>query len=232
MSYKKSRARVTFEANAASLLRLCRFASLKKNGFSYDHQNLIFQSAVFRVCAAIEEYLKTFSEDLLFSYTSQGAKLAQLPSNVRASNLLNRQTEIFKSYILNGDEISTLKRLQPSTNTYRVCIDGDLLVKQIGKNDILGTKKYPSLKNLKIIYNRLGIPDIMTEAHKRGKKDYTTRHESFLSVREAISHQLPPPLTFQDVNRHFENVVELLNQFDRITFSHISKISAKKFWPS
>ncbi len=232
MSYKKSRARVTFEANASALLRLSRFASLKKNGFSYDHQNLIFQSAVFRVCAAIEEYLKTFSEDLFFSYTSQGAKLADIPSNIRAATLLNRQSEIFKSYILSGDEVATLKKLQPSANTFHVCFDDDLLVKQIGKGDILGTKKYPSLKNLKIIYNRLGITDIMTEAHKRGKKDYTSRHESFLSVREAISHQLPPPLTFQDVDRHFSNLVELLNQFDRISYSHISKISKSKFWPS
>lgn len=232
MSYQKSRARTAFEQSVRDLLRLSRFASLKKNRFSYDHQNLIYQSAIFRACAAIEEYLKTFSEDLLFSFKAQGAKLSDIPTNVRASTLLYRQAESFKTYILHGDEVAMLKRLQPSASVFSVCRDHDLLVNQVGKNDILGTKKYPSIKNLKIVYNRLGISDIMQEAHKRGRKDYTGRLESFLSVREAISHQLPPSLTFQDVDRHFANIIELLNQFDRITFSHLAKVSDKKYWPA
>ncbi len=232
MSYKKSRSRITFEQSADALLRLSRFASLKRNGFSYDHQNLVFQSAIFRACAAIEEYLKTFSEDLLFSFKSQGAKLCDVPSNLRASSLLIRQTADFKKYIILGDEGALLKRLQPSSGIFSVCRDNDSLVNQIGLNELLGTKKYPSIKNIKVVYNRLGIADIMQAAHKRGKKDYTGRLESFLSVREAISHQLPPPLTFQDVKRHFANIAELLNQFDRIAFSHIARVSDKKYWPS
>lgn len=232
MSYSKSRARVSFEQSIGDLLRLSRFASLKKNRISYDHQNLIYQSAIFRACAAIEEYLKTFAEDLLFELKAKAAKLSDVPLNLRASSLLYRQTETFKTYIVNGDEASALKRLQPASFPFSVCRDDDLLVDQIGKNDVLGTKKYPSIKNLKVVYNRLGIPDVIQEAHKRGKKDYTNRLESFLSVREAISHQIPPPLTFEDVKRHFANILELLNQFDRISFSHMSKVSNKKFWPA
>lgn len=232
MGYRKSRARITFEQNIEDLLRLSRFASLKKNRFPYVHQNLIFQSAIFRACAAIEEYLKTFTEDLFFEFKRMGAKLSDVPSNARASALLNRQTETLKSYILYGDESATLKRLQPTSTVFSVCRDADLLSNQMGKNDVLGSKKYPSIKNLKIVYNRLGISDIMKEAHKCGKKDYTSRHESFLSIREAISHQIPPPLTFQDVSRNFTNILDLLNQLDRITFSHLVKVSKTKFWPS
>lgn len=223
---------MAFETSAHDLLRLSKFASLKKNGLTYDHQNLVYQSAIFRACASIEEYLNTFCEDLLFRFKDKGAKLSEIPANVRASALLNRQADLFKSYIVYGDEVAVLKSLQPNTGVYRLCSDGDTLTNQISKHDILGTRKYPSIKNLKVLFNRLGIIDIMTEAHKRGKKDYTSKLESFLSVREAISHQLPPPLTFKDVKRHFQNVVELMNQFDRIMFAHVAKVSASKFWPT
>ncbi|MES2593874.1 MAG: HEPN domain-containing protein [Verrucomicrobiota bacterium] len=232
MSYRKSRARIAFEASTDELLRLSRFASIKKNQFSYSHQNLVYQSAIFRACASIEEYLKAFCEDLIFCYKTKGAKLSELPSNLRASALLNRQKELFKSYIVIGDEVSTLKSLQPGYGIYKLCQDEDILSSQLGKHDVLGTQKYPSIKNLKVVFNRLGVGNIMDEAHKRGKKDYKTQLESFLSVREAISHQLPPPLTFEDVKRHFHNVADLLNQFDRILFAHVVKVSAMKYWPS
>lgn len=232
MSYRKSRARIVFETSVDELLRLSKLASLKKNRFSYDHQNLVYQSAVFRACASIEEYLKTFCEDLIFSYQSKAAKLVNLPSNLRAAALLNRQKEIFKTYLVYGDEVDVLRRLQPSDGLYKLSRDEDVLNGQIGKHDVLGTQKYPSVKNLKIVFNRLGISDIMNEVNRRGKKDYKTQLESFLNIREAISHQSPPALTFDDVKRHLYHIVDLLNQFDRVLFSQVVKLSNSAHWPS
>ena len=231
MPYSKSRSRVSFEANLKNLLSLSKEASYKNRGFNYDHQNLIYQSGIFLVCASIEEYLKNFIEDLLFEYRTNGAMLNELPDNIRALMMLTSQKDTFKTFVFNGDEPRALKKLQVNSSLYNFMNDSDVYINHFNAKSVIGTKKYPSVKNLKILYNRLGIPNILHSATVRGQTDYKTQLESFLSVREAISHQAPPQLTYTDVKRHFENIKALINILDRIKFSHIVSISNDSYWP-
>ncbi len=231
MPYSRSRARVSFDSNLDKLLSLSRKASYRNKGFSYDHQNLIYQSGIFLACASIEEYLKNFIEDLIFEYRSNGAVLGELPDNIRALVLLLGQKDIFKTYVFNGDETKSLKKLHPSSPLYRISNNNTPIGNQVKAKFVIGTKKYPSVKNLKILYNRLGINNILQQAHARGQRDYTNQLESFLSIREAISHQAPPSLTFDDIKRNFGNIRSLINSLDRIKYSHVVKHSSNNYWP-
>ncbi len=231
MPYSKSRSRQSFELNLKKLRELSKTASYKKSQFSYDHKNLVCQSAIFLACASIEEYLKNFFEDLIFEFKSNSAKLSEVPSNARVLKLLNSQTQIIKSFVFNGDETKTIKSLNNSWSNYEIIDDNKILTHHITARDIIGTKKYPSSKNLKVLYNRIGIPDILKIIEAKGHKDYKSLLESFLSVREAISHQAAPTVTYDDVKRHFKNILDLINQMDRVKYSHIVKISGDKFWP-
>ena len=94
----------------------------------------------------------------------------------------------------------------------------------------MATNKYPSVKNLKILYIRIGINDIFNEVARRGQKDYKSQLESFLSIREAIAHQEAPVMTFQDVERHLDNLIDFINKIDRVVYSHITKISGEGYW--
>jgi hypothetical protein len=231
MPYTRSRARVAFETASSGLLQQSRSASYKNSGLSYDHKNLIYQAAIFRLCALIEEYHKTFFEDLIFQYHSQSATIGDLPTNLRALHLLKDQTPVFETYLSKGDESSSLKKLQPSELRYKVCVDTEPYFNRINANLILGTQKYPSLKNLNKLYNRIGIQNIMNRSHRLGAKDYSQMLQSFLDVREAISHQQPQPITFIDVKRHFCNVVEFVSILDRIKYVELNKCGSPKFWP-
>lgn len=232
MPYSKSRSRVSFESNLSNLLSLSRKASYKNSTFSYDYQNMIYQSSIFLVCASIEEYIKSFIEDLIFEYRSKSATLGEIPQNSKTLALLNNQQHIFKSYVFNGDEARTLKKLQVNENIFAVLDESAILNYEVVAKTIIGTKKYPSLKNLKVLYNRIGITDIMAEANRRGARDFKSQLESFLNIREAISHQAPPPLTFTDVLRNFNNIKSLINYIDRIKYTHINKISGSNYWPN
>lgn len=232
MPYSKSKSRVNFEENLKRLRSLARTASYKKSGFSYDHKNLICQSSIFLACASIEEYLKIFIEDLLYEFNHNSANVSELPDNFRALKLLLSQQHIFKNYVFNGDEPKSLKAINKAWDKYEIIHDNKEVSKHIHPQDIIGTKKYPSVKNLKILYNRFGIKDIFKAVQLRAKKDYKPSLESFLSIREAISHQAAPQVTYEDVKRNFENIQGLVNHLDRIKYSHFCKISGEKYWPN
>jgi hypothetical protein len=100
----------------------------------------------------------------------------------------------------------------------------------INPKSVLATNKYPSIKNLKILYIRIGISDIFNEVAKRGQKDYKSQLESFLSIREAIAHQEAPVMTFQDVERNLNNLIDFINKIDRVVYSHIAKVSGEVYW--
>jgi hypothetical protein len=231
MPYSKSRSRKAFELNLKRLKELSKTASYKKSNFSYDHQNLVCQSAIFLACASIEEYLKNFFEDFVFELGGNSAVLADIPENLRALKLLKSQSSIFKTFILNGDESKSINAINKAWSNYEVTEDAKLLTNQIKSSDIVGTKKYPSPKNLKVLYNRMGIKDVLNQIAAKGKKDYKSQLESFLSVREAISHQAAPTVTHSDVKRHFKNILDIVNQLDRVKYSQITKVSSGLYWP-
>jgi hypothetical protein len=232
MPYLKSRARRNFEERLDKLLVLSRKASYKKYGFSYEHQNLIYQAAIFSICAGIEEYSKDFFEDFIFECKKENISLDKLPMNLRLMSLLSQQKELFKSLLFNGDEAKILKKINQKKSLYNIMQDDSAISQSIVADTILGTNKYPSIKNLKIVYNRIGISDIFKELHQKSKTDITSQLKSFLDVRESISHQTPSPLTYNDIKRHLRNLKNIINYLDRIKYSQLSKISGINCWPS
>ncbi|MBA6398243.1 HEPN domain-containing protein [Colwellia sp. BRX10-4] len=232
MAYSKSRSRCSFENLLGNLLLLSRKASYKSSGFSYAHQNLIYQAAIFSICAGIEEYSKNFFEDYIFECAKAEVTFDKMPLNLRLMSLLRGQKDLFKQHLFNGDEAKTLKKMASSRSIYNVLQDDTIIDRSIVAGTILGTNKYPSIKNLKIVYNRIGISDIFLELHRKSQNDITSQLSSFLDIREAISHQTPSSLTYTDITRHLSNLKNIINYLDRIKYSHLVKVSGADCWPS
>ena len=230
MPYSKSKAREEFEVESNKLVKLAKKVSYKSSPLNYDHKQLINQSCIFLLSARIEDYTKTLIEDLIYKYKTNGAILSNIPNNIRTKALLDKQVNYFRNYYNSSDERSLLKNISIESNYYELLNDGMSFNSQIHSTNIIGTNKYPSVKNLKILYLRIGISDIIKELNKKSKKDLKTALESFLSLRESIAHQGAPAITFIDIERHFKNVNEIINHIDRIIYSHILKESGSNFW--
>jgi len=231
MPYKKSKARQEFETKSIQLLALARQISYKNVSLLYDHKNLIFQSTIVLLCSSLEEYLREFVEDLFFNYRSQGARLSEIPSNPRTFSLFARQRAIYEAYIQNKDEVKILEKLDISNLFLYSVIDNNVVFNNnIDPKSIANDKKYPSPKNLRILYNRIGLKGIFSHLNSRGRKDYELLLRSFLDIRETIAHQTSTPLTFTDVQRNFSNINDLLDKLDRSAFQHICKSSGQKYW--
>lgn len=230
MSYSKSRARKDFEIESNKLIKLAKKVSFKSSPLTYDHRQLINQSCIFLLSARIEDYIKNLIEDLIYSYRHNGAILEHIPKNIKTKALLDNQLNHFRHYYTSSDERTLLKNISIENNYYQITDNTISFTSQVHPSNIIGTNKYPSIKNLKILYNRLGISDIITELNRRSKKDIKTAIESFLSLRESIAHQGAPAITFSDIERHFKNINEAINYLDRVVYSHIKKESGDTYW--
>lgn len=230
MPYSKSRARNDFESESFKLLKLAKKVSYKSSPLTYEHKQLINQSCIFLLSARIEDYTKNLIEDLFYSYRTKGATLANIPKSVRTKVLLDKQVNHFRTYYNSSDEKLLLRNISIDNNYYELLDDSIILSNQIHSSNIIGTNKYPSTKNLKILFYRLGIKDILNELHIKSKKDITTAVESFLSLRESIAHQGAPTITYVDIERHFKNINDTINYLDRVVYSHIKKESGETFW--
>ncbi|HRP58061.1 HEPN domain-containing protein [Agriterribacter sp.] len=231
MPYSRSRARQEFENKSVELVSLARQISYKNVALSYEHKNLIFQSTIVLLCSSLEEYLRVFIEDLFFNYKSLSATISEIPVNPRTFSLFHKQRTIYEGFINNRDEFKILDRLNiTNQRLYSVVDSTQTFVDHIDSKMIVNDKKYPSPKNLKILFNRIGIKSIFNETDRIGKKNYELLLRSFLDVRETIAHQESTDLTFNDVKRNFKNITDLLDKLDRASYSHICSISGQKYW--
>ena len=231
MPYSKSRARKEFETTHSELLSLARQISYKNVVLSYDHKNMIFQSSIVLLCSSLEEYLRVFVEDMFYKYRSNGAKLSDIPLSPRTFSLFKKQQSIYEAFIHKRDEAKIIEKLNISNaHMYSVIDDNILFTHHIDPKIIVNDKKYPSPKNLKVLYNRIGIKNLFVEINKIGKKDYELILRSFLDVRETIAHQESTDLTFVDVKRNFSNIMDLLDKLDRFSYKHVCSISGQKYW--
>lgn len=230
MPYSKSRARKEFEVESAKLVKLAKKVSYKSSPLTYDHKQLINQSCIFLLSARIEDFTKNLVEDLIYSYRTNGAILRHIPKNTRTKALLDKQVHHFRNYYNSSDERTLLRNISVENIYYQIADDNVAFSTQIHASNIIGTNKYQSIKNLKILYNRIGISDITNDLNRKAKKDVKTGVESFLSLRESIAHQGAPAITFGDIERHFNNINEVINYIDRIVYSHIFKESGGIYW--
>jgi len=230
MPYKKSQARVDFETGSKSLKQVAKKVSYNSSPLKYEQKLLIYQSTMFLMSAKLEEYTKTLIEDLIFSYKSNNALMSDIPENIRTKTLIDNQLSHYKNYTHNSDERKLIDKINCTKAYYDVLDLTSSFSNSINSHIVIATNKYPSVKNLKILYLRIGILDIFKGIAKRGKKDFKSLLESFLSIREAIAHQEAPVLTNQDVERHINNLIEMINNIDRVVYSHINEISGEKYW--
>lgn len=230
MPYSKSRARRDYELESAKLIKLSKKVSYKSSPLSYDHKQLINQSCIFLLSARIEDYTKNLIEDLLYSYRTNGATLKNIPKTIRTKTLLDKQVNHYRTYYNSSDEKTLIRNISIENGFYNLVDDTIEFTNQIHPSNIIGTNKYPSIKNLKILYNRIGINDIISELNRKARKDIKTGIESFLSLRESIAHQGAPAITFGDIERHFRLINEAINYIDRVVYSHIKKESGEVYW--
>ena len=183
--------------------------------------------------SSIEEYHKTFIEDWFYKLRSSNVTMAKLPDNTKLYGLLHNTEQHYRSFLYDRDnEKETIDKLVKVKHTLKKYVDDTepFDINWLAKN-VWGNKKYPSVKNIITLYNRLGIPNIFQVLSVLKHKDYKTPLDSFLSVRESIAHQGAGAVTFVDVKKHIKLVNELIYLFDKELYKNCCRVAGAAYWP-
>lgn len=234
MSYAKSNSRVVFDNYTTQLLSVAKTTNRIPLGvLSYAHKNVIYQSLIVLLSSAIEEYHKTFLEDWFFKLRTSRVTMDKIPVNSRMFGFLTATEHHYKSFLYNREgEKDIIKSLVKQKGLLKKYID-DVEVFDLSKFEvaILNKKKYPSTKNVEILYNRLGIPSIFNALSMMGHRDYKTQLDSFLSIRESIAHVGAGAVTFTDVKNQIAFLQEFIYLLDKELYKHCCRVAGAVYWP-
>ncbi|MDH5517603.1 MAG: hypothetical protein OEY36_07250 [Gammaproteobacteria bacterium] len=233
MPYRKSSARCDCEKAIKHFISQSKTASLKKNKIPYDIMQCVFKSAFFQSSAALEDYIKAIFEDWLTMLHKNNCNLNLLPSELINMAIINKNINAYKSFIVNGDEYSLMKKVMRNSQSKLLHDNSTKIKKVIHQSEYIADKKYPSEDNLLKAFRRFGINHIFNEVNRVGKRDFKFILKSFSDTRTSIAHEVVNiNLTYQDVNVNLRNIIDFVQFIDKVLHKHVTKNSGSMYWPS
>src|SRR5579863_6235850 len=224
MPYRRSRARKRFDADTATLLSTVREAYSRRCPSSSVRQ-LALCSAVVLCSARLESYIEDLLGDWSRSLNAPHVTTDRLPKRTRAFLLSQAGVSAYRRYVCYDDETHLLAKLEPLVGQlhYDLGIDGRA-VPPFPLQSIYSDRKYPSPKNLRRLFNRLGVSNIFDDLNRVARRDTQALLTSFNDLRTELAHVgMPVGLTPDDIKAGIGNVRSLVGYIDRAFYSLVAK---------
>ena len=161
MPYRKSSYRRDFEDR----VHLLKAEAAKANSFGvdlHDARDMVFQCAIFQTSAALETYLKLIIESWFQQLKINGLG-AFIPASVRGRIATQRLLPPFETYVAKKEEGSIYNYLANQADIWQIMIGNPQIPTRFTGKEIHDGRAYPSNKNLKLLFIRVGIQNIHDE---------------------------------------------------------------------
>jgi hypothetical protein len=230
MPYTVSLARSEFLKQTDTLVLHARAGTNKKSGTMPTHiMQLVFQAAIFRTSALFEEYLKDSVSDWFLLADKSGLTCSSMPVNLKWFLVSQAHSPAYREFYFQNDEKKLLEKLNVAPPNILLSAS-DPIAGILNSDIVIGNRKYPSIKNIKALFNRIGVPNIFDRLDAITRRDSEKILQSFLDIREAIAHQSPQSLTDSEVKTHIRNVQGIVRALDRVLYSHVMAHHGRKCW--
>jgi hypothetical protein len=140
------------------------------------------------------------------------------------------QEEAFKRFIGLGDEVDLSARTGAMLETFLLFDEAKPAPALEYRSTLIKDKKFPSVRNVEILFRRLGIPRIFQALSRRSSTDVELALRAFMDVRNALAHESPPSITHLDVARYFTQVEVWIEAIDREFYGHVVRSSGSNYW--
>lgn len=224
MSYKRSTARIDFEARIDALVRCSRLAASSKHlqGLMSPLRDMVLQCAILHTSAALETYLKLIVETWAQKVRTLGLG-KNIPANSRVSIALSSLSGEFSKYLVFQDEERVTNSLSNQSLLWEFLAGNVDNPPMFQGKTLLKSASYPSYKNIIRLFKRIGIKDINHQLSIKLKGDPEIFIENFQSLRTALAHEHPPLITINDVRDRTADMKKLVAILDRLLWRHIVK---------
>lgn len=231
MPYTKSTSRCVFEEITNELLAQAKQSNMKKHYYASSIIQLVYKAAIFQTSAALEQYIESVIEDWVSLIKKTNKKSKHLPKEAIHYLISKKRLNDYIRYLLDKNESDFINRMISNSSILQL-VDPDADVSAFLTNKVLiGDRKYPSVRNYRMVFFRVGIPNIFKALGEKGKGNYQDILQSFNDIRNEIAHEYSSKqLAIEDVKDQIYNMQALVQYTDRILYSHISKVSGNDCW--
>ena len=231
MPYIKSLSLKGFLEETKCILQTTRKISYKKADIPHPVIEMVLQAAIFKTSAQLEEYIKSSIYDWLHIAKRENCTAGSLPDELKWFFISKAHVGAYKSFINESNE-SRLFNLLKAKRENHLFDDSYSISNIVTPSSVVGDRKYPSVKNIKSLFYRLGINNVFADVERKTRRQYAPLLKSFLDVRETIAHQNPPDLTYNDIRYHVKNMQGFVSALDRVLFSHVVLCHGVQCWRS
>lgn len=234
MSYSYSRPYKEFLISIDEILLTLKKYKLKKNNsLDVSFKDYILASSVFLAHAELENYIQDIFDLYLRNLSNRKSSEIHHELKIFLVYKFMRKNEIYLS-VLKKDEKSVFKYIDAELkNSSKHIFDKDLNINMLKGVEVYEELKYPSVKNLIKIYNRLGCNDIFNQVSRELNTDSKKILEQIATYRTSLAHNASlVGITADDIINCLNELKQFTKGLDRVLYKHVVRNYKQVFWYS
>lgn len=229
--YDKSTARVEFLRSLREIEIVLKKVAPPKR-IDPDLKNYTHGAAILFLNAKLENYISDLFEGITQEICRHNASLKNIPKSLLGWVFLKDGGEqITRRYLATSDEGEYILNMGVSLHD---CINSEpdsyfTSTRFRGISD----KAYPSVKNIKRMYKRIGLLSIFDRLNRRLRRDVEAELRSLNDIRGSLAHSgISGTHTYQDVKNIISTIKEIVQWLDKETFYHLRSEQCAFAWKS
>ncbi len=228
MAYAPSRARADCDLRLGELRRIGVSASAR--GVSFDIRQAALQGVIAQMHSALEEYFRRVIEDWLRALHLLGMTSGTIPLRLRTWYAHQPFFDEYKYYSYQANEQRFLDATSVSAYDLAYFSAGNPLPATTAADGLIGTSGYPSEKNIKRVFSRIGIVD--TNAYLSRKLGISLHlfMEAVSATRGSVTHKNAPILVRSDILSFENKISRLVRWLDHRLRKEIIASSSSAVW--
>jgi hypothetical protein len=229
MRYRQSTYYKTFKTKIGSLLKASKLA-MNEPEVPSSVRDLAFQCSILQTSAAIEEYIRTLFDGWAFELSKKQLTASPLPHRTKLAIAKEKLSTHFTQYLFQKDEKEFLRKLDAEAHLWPLLTGQTFVPVSFDGSVVYSERKYPSGKNIKVLFSRIGVDNIFDLLSRHVAADAEFQLKSFNDIRTALAHSNPPQLTLLDVERNLQTITKLVNAMDKVVHQTLSRHLGSAIW--
>jgi hypothetical protein len=232
MPYQKGKARLTFETDISRELLLLRRASASKVR-DVDLRGYLLSSIIAKGSVALELYLEKIFSDWFSKIQSVPAKNRLISGQLRVFLLTHKHVnDHLLRFLAMKDEGIYLDAVGGSLGApeWRM-FDDAANVPNTDMMSVIENRRYPSPKNIRRVFRRIGIPNVFAQLNAAGRTDIEALIRSYNDVRNDFAHDgVIVGVNAADVRKKLRDLGRIVNAVDRVMHRFVYQTCGAAFW--
>lgn len=227
--YRPSTARTEFETSIgeiATVLPLLR----SSRGLHSDLKNYVLGASVVFLHAKLENYISDLFNGICQEACRINLDATQIPQSLLGWLFLaDGHLERSRSFVARNDEYEFATHTGSYINSE--LLNGRANYLRIERFKGIADKSYPSVKNIKRMFKRIGITNIFSRLKARLKFDVELEIVSLNGLRGSLAHSgLSGSLSYTDVKDHLDKINRIVKAIDKESFYHLRGSCPVAIW--